>query len=157
MLDLQDSQILHWPYKENSEKNIGIDEWGDIKKEWKVYVGLQTGRNCSQKRDCAKRSSSSSNSSDYRKDEEKRYELDFLKMKPLKAAEMPNDNLHGQTLKDAGWELKHEKEVGFGIVGRRHVSWSSSKMKRGKWTFFLFTSVFSFCPLKATKNKRKHS
>lgn len=32
----------------------------------------------------------------------KRYELHFLKMKSLKAGEMPNNNLQGQTLKDAG-------------------------------------------------------
>lgn len=40
-------------------------------------------------------------------------------MKPLKAAETPDDNLQGQTLKDAGWELEHEKGVGLGIISRK--------------------------------------
>lgn len=42
----------------------------------------------------------------------KRDELHFLQMNTLKAAEKHSDDLLGQVLKDAGWEVEHEKEVG---------------------------------------------
>lgn len=67
-----------------------------------LMSGLQTGRSHSQKRDRSQRSNSLSNSSDNREAEEKSDELHFLKMLPLKAAEMPLDNLQGQTLRDVG-------------------------------------------------------
>lgn len=54
------------------------------------------------KRKCAKRSNSLSNGSGNRKHKEKRQELYFLKMKLLKAEEMPNNDLQGQTLRDVG-------------------------------------------------------
>lgn len=46
----------------------------------------------------------------------KRNELHFLQMNTLKAAEIPSDNLLGQVLKDAGWEVEHEKEAGLDWV-----------------------------------------
>ena len=55
---------------------------------------------------------------------------------------MPNDNLQGQTLKEAGWELEHEKEVGLGIVGRRREL--EEFQDETRWVnIFLFTFIFS--------------
>lgn len=68
----------------------------------------------------------------------KRNELHFLQMNTLKAAEIPSDNLLGQVLKDAGWEVEHEKEVGLDWV-----LWAQDKKvekfqdeKKWKWTVF---------------------
>lgn len=66
---------------------------------------------------------------------------------------MPNNDLQGQTLRDVGWEFKHEKEVGLGIVGRRHMSWSSSEMKRGQWTFFYSLLSFLYILWKLLRKK----
>lgn len=83
----------------------------------------------------------------------KRNELHFLQMNTLKAAEIPRDNLLGQVLKDAGWEVEHEKEVGLDWV-----LWAEDKeagevlrfKKKKKEVNFFLIFIF-FCHLKTKK------